>query len=163
MGKSKVTTLDMELTLSLYFKYLRNLVVPNVSWGMGLHECDLLVVTKAGYATEVEIKISKADLVKDKKKYHNHDSDKIKYLYFAIPDYLQEYIEHIPKRAGIIVVGTNKDGSLNKRASGCNVIRKAEVYSDYKFSAQEMYKVARLGALRIWSLKTKIQKLKKGK
>ena len=45
-----------------FFNYRANLIVPNISWGLGLHECDLLVLTSSGYATEIEIKVSKADL-----------------------------------------------------------------------------------------------------
>lgn len=44
--------------------YRRNTVVPNAYWGLGLTwEADLLVISKAGYLTEVEIKVSKADLL----------------------------------------------------------------------------------------------------
>lgn len=64
----KITTLDMEIVLMEYFGVNRNIIVPNVSWGLNLHECDLLIFSKSGYATEVEIKISKQDLLKDKNK-----------------------------------------------------------------------------------------------
>ena len=63
----KITTLEMETLLMNHFNYLQNIIVPNVSNGIfhkehgWLHECDLLVLSKANYATEIEIKISKAD------------------------------------------------------------------------------------------------------
>ncbi len=143
-------TLDMEIALIPYFKPRRNLVVPNIGWGMKLHECDLLVVTSTGCAYEVEIKISRADLVKDGKKVHGHRSSKIKYLYFAIPDELVSHIEYIPARAGIIVVSDK---------GKCRLRRRPKVNSKYKFTAAEKYGVARLGAMRILGLKKKIKNL----
>lgn len=154
----KITTLDMEIALTSHFNpYTRNLVVPNVYWGLFEHECDLLVLTEAGYAYEIEIKISKADLLKDRKKKHGHRNNKIKYLYFAIPEYLLEFKEHIPERAGIIVVNPFADvvSQIN------NIIRKPKVNSKYKFTPEERYQLARLGAIRIWTLKRNIRDLKK--
>ena len=158
--KNRLITLDMEIALSYHFKYRRNLIVPNVSWGLELHECDLLMLTPTGYATEIEIKISKADLIKDKNKLHGHESHKIKYLYFAIPEYLLKYKEHIPERAGIVVVhyGTG----FSKSKVYVRVVRKPKANPiKYKWDLEERYKLARLGSLRIWSLKSKINKLKK--
>jgi len=156
---NKITTIDMELVLVNHFKPRTKLIVPNVSWGLGVHECDLLILSQTGYATEVEIKVSSYDLVKDKKKWHRHDSPKIKYLYFAIPYYIEELIDKIPDRAGVIVVRkSNYNGKLF-----CDIVRKPKIHSRYKFSEEEKYKLARLGALRIWTLKQNIQKLKKEK
>ena len=150
----KVSTAEMEYAVAAHFGWRRNLIVPNISWGMELHECDLLILTGASYAYEVEIKVSKADLIKDGEKRHGHHSHKIKYLYFAIPHYLSKHIEHIPKRAGIIVVALNKWGRY-----ACAVERKPAVNSKYKFTEQERCVMARLGALRMWDLKHTISVL----
>ena len=76
----KITTPEMECRLADYFGYRKNLIVPNVYWGLDMHECDLLVLSQAGYATEIEIKISIADLRADAKKVHGHRSGgRIKY------------------------------------------------------------------------------------
>jgi len=93
----EITTPEMEIALAEYFGIRQNLIVPNVSWGMDSHECDLFILTPAGYGWEVEIKVSKADLFKDKHKRHRHNSSKIKFLYFAIPEYLERYIDEIPE------------------------------------------------------------------
>ncbi len=80
-GDMSVKILDIECALATYFDPRRNLIVPNVWWGMGLnHECDLMVMTRSGYVYEVEIKTSKADLVRDLKKPHGHGDDKIRKL-----------------------------------------------------------------------------------
>ena len=159
------TTLEMEVAVAYYFNPRQNLIVPNVSWGMFAHEVDLCVLTPANYATEVEIKISKADLIKDKEKRHQHKCDKIKYLYFAIPEHLEEEIEHIPERAGILMVKWNKPWGRsyghNHLATGwwsCKRIREPQVHTRYKWTNQQRLDLLRLGAMRIWGLKTKLSK-----
>lgn len=145
------------MAVARYFNTRQNLIVPNISWGMFLHECDMLVVTKAGYAYEIEIKVSKSDLKADMFKKHGHNSRKIKRLYFAIPEELINAIEYIPERAGIIVV---------KPANGyyygrCYKIREAAVVGDYKFTAEDRLKVAMLGTMRMWNLKENILRYRK--
>lgn len=156
--KDKYTALEMEVEIANYFSPRVNLIVPNISWGMWLHECDLLVITPSNYAYEVEIKTDKYDLIKDAQKRHKHNSDKIKKLYFGIPYYLQDYINHIPERAGIIVVGTSLYCRNNVKKT-----REAQVCGDYKFSDEERYNVARLGSMRIWGLKKALNELKEAK
>ena len=152
-GREKITTAEMEIAVAEYFCPRRNLVVPNVHWGMFFHECDVLVLTPAGIAQEVEIKISKADLKKDAEKKHGHFDSRIRKLWFAVPDYLVEScLELAPERAGVLAVYKNKNGVL------CKKIRAAKDTGNHKFSDDERYKVARLGALRIWGLKRKLVK-----
>lgn len=156
----KITTPEMEVALSAYFNYRQNLIVPNVSWGMHLHECDLLIVSKSGYLTEVEIKVSRADLRNDAKKWHGHHSNAIKRLIFALPDYLEECIEFVPERAGIILVRPNDADADPIWAPRCREIRPARRNKAAgKISATDRYKIARLGTLRIWNLKRKLIKI----
>lgn len=153
-------TIDMEIALANYFGIRQNLIVPNVSWGMETHECDLFILTPAGYGSEIEIKVSKADLLKDKEKRHGHHSPKIKFLYFAIPDYLTRYVDDIPSRAGVIVVSQNRHGRIGDTYEYCDCtkIRRPVVNSSYKYTDSERLQLARLGALRIWGLKKKLSK-----
>lgn len=147
-------TIDMELAVAGHLDPIRNLIIPNVSWGMFNHELDLLVLTKSGYVWEIEIKVSKADLIRDKEKRHGHYDpwNRIRCLYFAIPEKLLLYKEHIPKRAGIIVVD-------NK--SVCCIWRKPIPDAQArKFTIKEQFKIARLGAIRVWGLKRKLAKKK---
>ncbi len=141
----KIDTLDIELAVARHYNPRVNIIVPNISWGLGLHECDLLVVTKAGIAYEIEIKTSKSDVKADRRKRHKHQSWKIQKLYFALPHYLiEECEEYIPERAGIISVLENH----------CVIkIREAKKQNDYKFSDKEKVSLVRLGAMRIWPLK----------
>jgi len=65
--KVYITTPEMEIALVRFFNYRTNLIVPNVHWGMNMHECDLLMVSKAGYCTEIEIKVTRADIKRTRK------------------------------------------------------------------------------------------------
>ena len=155
----------MELALVSYLNYRQNLIVPNVYWGMDIHECDLLVVSKAGYLTEVEIKITRADLRADAKKGHGHRSRIIKRLFFALPECLESSIEFVPERAGIILVRPMKKDDIDAGWSPyCREIRPAQRNKAAgKISDHDRYKIARLGTLRIWGLKRKLLKERNGR
>ncbi len=147
----KITTIEIEQRLAVYFNYRLNVIVPNISWGFDIHECDLLVMRKTGYLLEVEIKVSRSDLKKDQTKPHHHLDNRIKELWFAIPEYLEDSIALIPKRAGILVM-TRTDYGLN-----CRILREATTNNKaMRLTESEQYAIARLGTLRIWSLKRKI-------
>lgn len=154
---NKLTTLEIEIIVAKYFDSRVNVIVPNISWGMFIHhECDLLLLTPAGYGYEIEIKTSLQDLKKDMEKVHGHKSKKIKCLYFALPESLTKHIEYIPKRAGILSISENRNLPIWSR---CKKIRKAEINCNYKFSDKERYNLARLGAMRIWTLKDILRRL----
>lgn len=147
----------MEIAIATHFKFTTNLIVPNVSWGMylnkvPLHECDLLVLTKSGYLWEIEIKVTRADLLADKKKTHGHHNQNIKRLYFALPHYLESCIEHIPERAGVILVKKTSHGYV------CRQVREARNDKGYQLTEKEKLKMAMLGAMRIWGLKKNLIK-----
>lgn len=147
---------EVEIAVVNYFGARQHLIVPNVSWGFPglLYEADLVVVTRAGYAKEIEIKVSKADLIKDKEKKHNHGCAKFKELYFAIPEKLLKDKEHIPEKAGILVCEKIKydDGVYY----GAKLERPAKINGGEPLSLKDKYELARLGTLRIWNLKKKI-------
>lgn len=137
-----------------YINPSKKLLCTNVAWGVGLHECDVLSLTNTGYATEYEIKVSRSDILADKKKKHGHYSKWIKYLYFAVPYELVEYaLPRIPKRAGLLsvrrkgkkyVVEVKKKPTVNKGA--------------LKWNDKKRYKLARLNMFRHYSTKKKLLK-----
>lgn len=147
---------EIELALARYFNTRENLIVPNISWGLGLHEIDLLVLTSSAYAYEIEIKTSLSDLKADKNKKHQHLSNKIRRLYFAIPLELKEKaLNNIPERAGLFTIEENtkvtliKPPLINLRAR--------------KFNDKEIKKLYELSNMRLWNLKEVIYRLQKGK
>ena len=148
------TTIEIEYAVARHFGIRTHLIIPNVSWGFFIHECDLLIVSKSGYLTEVEIKISASDLKKDVEKKHGHKDDRIKNFYFAIPQKLHKdkYIEFIPENAGILIV--NERGYIN-------VWRKPLINKNAKsISIDDELLLARLGTMRIWGLKKKLIDIK---
>jgi hypothetical protein len=123
------------------------MMVPNVSWGLilGLHECDILRVTDSRYAHEIEIKISKADLIADKKKRHGHSHELLRTLTFAIPEDLYgPCYEHIPSHAGILTVD---------EYGRCTEQRKPMIDKGArKLTEKEYLKVGKLASMRIWKM-----------
>ena len=144
------TAKEIELRLAKWFGLRNHIVVPNVSWGILPYEADLLILTPSSYAWEVEIKVSRSDLLRDKKKRHQHDAPMIKRLWFAIPEKLSDCIEHVPEKAGVLIV--SKTGRVIQ-------IRQPVDRHVPKLSSEQRFKIARLGALRIWPLKEKLVKL----
>lgn len=147
-----ITALEIEIELAKRFCYRRNIIVPNVSWGAGFrHELDMMVITPAGWATEIEIKVSKADLKADAKKPHGHESKRIRQLYFAYPEYLgDDCAMLVPERAGIITVAWRKDGFAMKTF----IKRTPKVNKDARrLNDDEISKLLHLGCMRVWSLK----------
>lgn len=150
MITNKITAAEIEVKVASYYGYRQNIIVPNISWGVNLHECDLLIIRKSGYGIEVEIKISKSDLKADAKKGHNHNDrlNRLSELYFAMPDYMKDCIEYVPERAGILLI------SKHDTYCGISILRDAKVNKNRcKFSSEEMLKIAHLGTMRIWNLK----------
>lgn len=146
-----VTTQEIEVAVAKYFNFRTNIIVPNAWWGVGLnHECDLLVLTQSDYAYEVEIKVSKSDLLADLKKPHLHKHKKIKRLYFAIPLSLKDYCANIPDHAGVLVV--ENAGPRTKVSE----IRPAKNSGNYKWSQKERYELSRIGSMRTFDLKNKL-------
>ena len=145
-----MTSLDIELAVSNYIGVRANLIIPNVSWGFLRYEADLVVVTKANKLWEIEIKVTKSDLIQDQKKRHCHDDPHFSRVYFAMPESLKEWHKLVPNHAGIILVDEN---------GCCSIARKPKSGSKYIVTPDDRYKLARLGALRMWGLKRKISSL----
>lgn len=149
---------EIELAVTSLFNIRQNLIIPNVSWGFEIHECDLLIVRNSGYVIEVEIKVDLADLKNDFKKKHGHvdKQNRIKEFYFALPDVLIEkavpIIAKHDERAGIISCRYDSECSwqhyralMIKPALTNKAARKLEL--------KERYQLARLGTLRLWNAK----------
>ena len=161
--KKYITTLEMELVLMREFDVRQNIIVPNVSFGIRinnkyLHECDLLILSNSNYATEIEIKISKSDLLQDKKKTHKHDHIAIKNFYYAVPEFLEDIaLKNIPENAGLIVITEAKHFVANQRYLHATIVKKPKARKDaYKWQTENILKLTRLGCMRIYGLKKKI-------
>jgi hypothetical protein len=146
----KFTAADIAGALSRdLFHFRRYLIVSNVSWGLLPWEADLLVMTGSGYVSEVEIKISIADLKRDARKLKWSmfpDAHKmLKSRWFAMPARVWDHKDapaSVPADAGVIVV----DGAFVR------VVRDANVNDDARaLTKDEQFQLARLGSMRHWS------------
>ena len=143
-----LTTPEIELAVANHLDIRVNIIVPNIHWGLLPYETDLFVLSKTGYATEIEIKVSAADLKADKLKKHNHSSPLIRKLYFAMPDCLEQHIKHVPSKAGIFLV--DYYGRVKE-------FRKPKINTAArKLTDKEIYQVLRLGNMRTWGLRKKL-------
>lgn len=140
-----MTTPEIELIIANKLNYRRNIIIPNVSWGLNLHECDLLLLTRNGYLHEYELKISIADLRRDKKKAHHHYDNRIKKLWFCTPDLGENITDLIPNKAGHLMVTKDKKVVELKKPWANSSAR--------QLTKQEKDQLMRLGVLRIWSMK----------
>jgi hypothetical protein len=171
----KFTTMEMEVELIKYFKPLVNLVGLRVSPMSGLtyFEADLLSVTKSGYATCVEIKISKSDLKNDSKKAQINESisdinggskfwfKNFKYFYYAVPEHLVDFaIKKIPEFAGLLKVYQTHSGD-NRTWTHVSEVRKPQHLNSTKWTDGMMFKLARLSTIKVLNLQQKIIKLTK--
>jgi len=143
----KITAIEIESAVARFYGIRETIMVPNVSWGLLEHEADMVIVKASRWADEIEIKCSasdiKADLRKNNGKGHIR-SPMIRKLWFAVPAELSDN-PNIPLFAGIL--------KITERRS-VEVMRPAEINPNArKLTEKEMYKLMRLGCMRIWSLK----------
>lgn len=167
----KITTLEMEIALMRYFGVTKYLIINNTYETM--FECDILAITKAGYATGVEIKVSKSDLKNDLKKKHiknlgskvpyfnkdakEHYFGQFKKFYYAVPIELQdEALKQIPSFCGLFIAYETKYYGIQIKE-----IRKPSILYKYKWSMEKMMRVAWLGTMRIQGLKESLLSYKK--
>lgn len=124
--------------------------VPNVSWGLLPWEADILFCSKAGYLTEIEVKVSRSDWIADftKRKWRWFAAEQqwIKQFYYAAPKELAERyaeIPGLPPWAGVIACDTEQ---------GSKILREARIEKNArKLTEKEMFQLARLASLKFWS------------
>lgn len=131
-----------------------NIIVPNVSWGMGInYEADLIVVTKAGYATEYEIKRSYSDFVADFAKDEDaHKAPWVYKFYYVIPLGIKEKVEVFLQNTGLMddtPAILFYDETPKFFSNGSCAYRKG----GRKMFLEEQLKLAKLGTMRYWDLR----------
>jgi len=146
--KLNIHEIEYQIAKFKKFNFLKNDVLINISWGFLFHEADMLVVSKAGYIAEIEIKRSLADLRNDfTKKTHTHSSQLINKFYYAVPEKLVDktkalLVEH-NRIAGIISYSEKKK---------INVVVEAPNLKKRKITSEERLKLLRLGNMRVWKM-----------
>lgn len=156
-----MTSTDIEVALIRYYDPQKNFIIPNVSWGWGIHECDLLVVNKNRFCYEIEIKVSMSDLKKDLIKPHQHKDkqNRLKYLWFAMPE---EMIKSgadtfIPAGAGIFMAKLIPAKTMSGYRVEVEVYRNASQIKDCRpITDKEYGELGRLAMLRMCNMKLSI-------
>ncbi len=188
MKETTLTLEQIETILTGYpdspFYIRQNIVVPNCDWGFLNHEADLLVLSKAKYLTEIEIKRTWSDFMADFKKRHTHYDPKLSHFYYAVPlsigervfNWLYEgtyqcrpdwicyersqvtgYSEHNPNKCGLIIYASSKETlSRGFRIGSCCLNVGAKRMNNYKLNVDEELKLLRLLGMRIWNMKKKL-------
>jgi len=142
---------NMEIAVAKLIGYRTHVIVPNVSWGLGLrHEADMLVLDSKNRLTEIEI--SKADLKKDLKKRHGHLSSIISRLVYAVPVDLAELANILFPKHGLIVVSYN----TYMEEYEAKWVKKCRYHNNVKLGQELIEKLMHLGCMRIWSLKERL-------
>ncbi len=155
--------IEVALAKTDVFNYIRNIVAFNVNGESAKlpiwHECDMLVLSKFGYLTEIEIKRSFSDFLADfKKKHHHENMGIIKYFYYCVPEKIYEKVhDELSKRdveySGIITFD-EKLKIIHHGHDRNESIR--EIRPNRKLSPDEQLQVARFGAMRAVILKEKL-------
>lgn len=159
--------IEVALARSDHFNYVKNIVAFNVN-GIGsnlliCHECDMLVLSKSGYLTEIEIKRSWSDFIADFSKKHSHENmGIIRYFYYCVPECIVDKVYEKLKSIDMPYSGIiTYDEDLKIKVKGAliedyYVIR--QINPSRKLFLEEQLQVARYGAMRSVLLKEKLIK-----
>lgn len=146
---------DIEVSIAKYYGVRQHIIVPNCYINFGTsadHECDLIVIKRSGYAEEIEIKMSKSDLKADFKKKHGHIDERLQHLFYAMPVELYEQCKDlIPEYAGVLTITKYDDCAVTR------CVKAAPKKQCRKLTETEQLKIARLGVMRVWNLKSKYE------
>jgi hypothetical protein len=144
---------EIEKCIADHFGTRENLIVCRVSWGLLNHEADVIVMSKSGYCTEIEIKRSWADFLADFKKDHRHEDERIKEFYYCVSEEMQDrvvdYLHHNQVDAGLFVY-SQKAGLIRLFGDSRCWKRGINNAPSRKLFLEEQYQLARLGALKYW-------------
>ena len=155
---TKLTVDEIELAIvnSTLFNKRRDIIVPNVSWGLLNHEADMVIMTPSGYLTEIEIKRSWEDFKADFKKGHKHDDERISKLYYSVPESIQgDVIQFLNEKFdNWLNIPCGVLSFTDRGSKAC--IKDCPPSRGRKLFLEEQLTIARLGCLRIWNLKQKL-------
>lgn len=152
-----IDEIELAIVNSRIFNKRTDIFVPNVSWGLLNHEADMVIMTKSGYLTEIEIKRSWEDFKADFKKDHRHEDDRVYKFFYCVPDSIFEKVknflnEKYPIKNEIPAVITYNENGFIDATRGFGT----PTTGGRKLFLEEQLTIARLGCMRTWNLKQKL-------
>lgn len=133
-------------TKQIYTALLGHLdvAVPNFHWKGSKYPSDLIWINSRRGVTEIEVKITKSDFKRDKKKSHQHNDPRITSLYYCVPKSMLDWTlkETKNSRAGIISVNSKYQVKFEKKAS---------IRNNTKLKAKEWKLIARRLTIRLFN------------
>ena len=138
-----------------------NTAVPNVTYFSG-YEMDLLIISKSGYATEIEVKLNISDFKNDFKKKKFHDCKMVTSMYYCVPSKIIDQVKakldtDFPKFGIISFEWVKGNPNLdNSDHLYFEMVKSAQKkYPAYKWNRFEIQKALYLCMLKMWSLRKK--------
>ena len=167
--------IEVALSKTKDFNFVKNIVAFNVNGETDLlplwHECDMLVLSKSGFLTEIEIKRSWTDFKNDFKKKHHHEGrGLIKYFYYCVPKSILEQCYDLLveqgndfQYSGIITYDEDLYIEMHGKkiipwGGGPHYYKIIPILGFRKLFLEEQLQVARYGAMRSIMLKEKLIK-----
>ena len=161
----------MALAKTDAFSFVRNIVAFNVN-GLSevfplFHEADMLVMSKSGYLTEIEIKRSWRDFLADFKKHHHHEKGElVKYLYYCVPvslyDRVVEHLNGLDDFGVDGIVTYNEELRIDLRPyRHPSPDYKLHFSNGRKLFLEQRFELARFGAMRAVTLREKLVEAEK--
>ena len=133
---------DLIRPLLNHFNWMASRIIPQCTFGGGV--ADLLVITPASYATEIEIKVSLQDWRVDtqKEKWRRmHQRQKISRFFYAVPLELAGRVpDNLPAGAGILTVA----------GRAVDVLRSAKRTKATKLDSYEIHRLVDHVYFRYW-------------
>ena len=161
---TKLDIKQIEFAIARHFGVIDKIIVPNISWGFfRTHEADLLIMSKTGYLTEVEIKRSYNDLLADFKKTTSHYEGKVEHMYYAVPvsiadkswKAITESFCGQTVKCGLLTY--DESGFVRKVVTApsiSSILHRNKIC--HRLLLEEQLKIARLGVMRYWSMQERI-------
>ncbi len=156
--KVKMNEFLIQRTLYFYRTYKEGypILVSNIylfHW-----ESDLIYVSKNGYITEYEIKISKSDFKADKNKTYKHQklgscsTFKPKYFWYVCPPNVID-IQNIPDYAGLIYCNSLRyhEVTYSSLRDNIKIIKKAPKLKSDKITDQKLIDILKKGNTKYWA------------
>lgn len=123
----------------------------------------MLVCSKAGYLTEIEIKRSYSDFLADfKKRHHHEDKGMIKRFYYCVPESIYGKVRDYLAENEIYCTNVlTYDEELWIRYKGFRHTSTQQRDKVKPLTLEQQFELARLGCMRVITLKKRLIKLDK--